>query len=109
MLEELTPREIISQHKEDFTIIALELLTEGLSPENMRLYKDLTWQIQSIEGGLDCADLDVYAVYWVFGEGFLKCPLRMTQQSDEERSCVEVDCPRFNSCELTKGILDKYT
>lgn len=109
MPEELVPREIILQHKEEFIIIAQEVLSEGLSSENLELYNDLMWEIQSIEASVDCPNMNEYTVYWVIGgEGFLKCPLRTTQKSDEERSCAEVDCPRFNTCELTKGILDKY-
>jgi hypothetical protein len=109
MPEELTPTEIITQHEEDFKKIAQELLTERPSSENLELVNDLMWQIQSIEASLDCPNMDEFTVYWVIArEGFLKCPLRTTQKSSVNRSCVEVDCPRFNSCELTKGILDKY-
>ena len=54
MTEGLTPREIIIQHKEDFIIIAQELRSEGLSSENLELYNDLMWQIQSIEASVDC-------------------------------------------------------
>jgi hypothetical protein len=108
MPKELAPREIIIQHKDDFIIIAQELLSERLSSGNLELYNDLVWQIQSIEASVDCPNMDEYTVYWVLGEGFLKCPLRTTQESDEERLCAEVDCPRFNKCELTKGIFDKY-
>ena len=109
MPEELAPREIIIQHKEDFNIIAQELLSEGLSSENLELYNDLVWQIQSIEASVDCPNMDEYTVYWVLTGGFDNCPLRTIQELYEERLCAEVDCPRFNSCELTKGILDKYT
>jgi hypothetical protein len=108
MSEELTPREIILQDKEDFIIIAQELLKEGLSSENLGLYDDLMWEIQSIEASLDCPNMDEFTMFWVIGrEGFLRCPLRTTRKSGEERSCAEVDCPRFNTCKLTKGILDK--
>ena len=108
MNEELTPREIIIQHKEDFIVIAQEVLAEGLSSDNLKLYNDLMWQIQSIEASVDCPNMDEFTVYWVLRGGFDNCPLRTTQKPDEERSCAEVDCPRFNSCELTKGIFDKY-
>jgi hypothetical protein len=109
MPEELAPREIIIQHKEDFIIIAQELLSEGLSAENLVLYNDLMWEIQSIEASMDCPNMDEYTMYWVLRGGFDNCPLRLVNESEEERSCTEVDCPRFNNCELTKGILDKYT
>jgi hypothetical protein len=109
MPEELAPREIIIQHKEDFIIIAQELLSEGLYSENLELYNDLMWQIQFIEVSVDCPNMDEYTVYWVLRGGFDNCPLRTIQKSDEERSCAEVDCPRFNTCELTKGIMDKYS
>jgi hypothetical protein len=109
MPEELAPREIIIQHKEDFIIIAQEVLSEGLSSDNLELYNDLMWQIQSIEASVDCPNMDEYTVYWVLRGGFDNCPLRTTQESYEERSCAEVDCPRFNTCELTKGIMDKYS
>jgi hypothetical protein len=109
MPEELAPREIIIQHKDDFIIIAQELLSEGLYSENLELYNDLMWQIQSIEASVDCPNMDEYTVYWVLRGGFDDCPLRMIQKSDEERLCAEVDCPRFNTCELTKGIMDKYS
>jgi hypothetical protein len=108
MPEELTPKEIIIQHKEDFKIIAQELLSEGLSSENLELYEDLVWQVKSIEAGMNCPTMDEYTVYWVLTGGFDNCSLRLVEGSDKERLCVQVDCPRFNSCELTKGILDKY-
>ena len=109
MTEELTPRETIIQHKDDFIIIAQEVLSEGLTSENLKLYNDLMWEIQSIEASVDCPNMDEYTVYWVFRGGFDDCPLRTTQKSEEERACAEVDCPRFNTCELTKGIMDKYS
>jgi hypothetical protein len=108
MPEELAPREIIIKHKDDFIIIAQEVLSEGLSSDNLKLYNDLMWEIQSIEASVDCPNMDEYTVYWVLRGGFDNCPLKTTQKSDEERSCAEVDYPRFNSCELTKGIFDKY-
>jgi hypothetical protein len=108
MPEELAPREIIIQQKKDFIIIAQEVLSEGFYSENLDLYNDLMWQIQSIEASVDCPNMDEYTVYWVLKGGFDNCTLRTIQKSDEERSCAEVDCPRFNSCELTKGIFDKY-
>ena len=109
MAEELTPRETILQHKEDLIIIAQELLSEGLSPENMDTYNDLTWWIKSIETIEDYRGVDDYSVLWVLDCGFNKCPLKNAENLDKERSCAEVDCPRFNQCELTKGIMDKYS
>jgi hypothetical protein len=108
LTEELTPREKIIKHKEDLIIIAQELLSEGLSSENMVLYNDLIWWIKSIENIEDYQGVDDYTVQWVLGCGFDKCPLKNVEELDEERSCAEVDCPRFNKCDLTKGILDKY-
>lgn len=107
MPEDLAPREIISQQKEDFKIIAQELLSEGLSSNDLDLYNDLLWEIQSIEASVDCPNMDEFTVYWILRGGFDDCPLRTTQ-SDEKRSCCEVDCPRFNTCELTKGIFNQY-
>jgi hypothetical protein len=49
MTEELTPGGIILLHKEDLIIIAQELLSEGLSSENLDTYNDLIWWIKSIE------------------------------------------------------------
>ena len=66
MTEELTPRETIIQHKDDFIIIAQEVLSEGLSSDNLKLYNDLMWEIQSIEASVDCPNMDEYTVYWVF-------------------------------------------
>jgi hypothetical protein len=109
MTEKLTPKEILIKHKEDFIIIAQEVLSEGLSSENLVLYNDLMWEIQSIEVSVNCPNMDEFTVYWVLGGGFSNCPLRTIQKSDEERSCAEVDCPRFNTCELTKGIMNKYS
>lgn len=102
------PRGIITQHKKDFITIAQEVLTEGLSSEKLELYNDLMWEIQSIEACVDCSGVDEFTAYWVLRGGFDNCPLRLTKKPDEERLCVEVDCPRFNTCELTRGILDKY-
>ena len=48
-------------------IIAQELLKEGLSSENLGLYNDLMWQIQSIEASVDCPNMDEFTVYWVLG------------------------------------------
>jgi hypothetical protein len=108
MTEGLTPRETIIQHKEDLVIIAQELQSEGLSPENLVAYNDLIWWIKSIENIEDYQGADEYTLRWVLDCGFNKCPLRQIDNSDEERSCAEVDCPRFNKCDLTKGIFDKY-
>jgi hypothetical protein len=109
MTEELTPGETILLHKEDLIIISQELLSEGLSSENMVLYNDLIWWIKSIENIEDYQGVDDYTVLWVLDCGFNRCPLRHTDNSDEEMACAEVDCPRFNTCELTKGIMDKYS
>ena len=107
MTEKLTPKEILARHKDDFIIIAQELLSEGLS-KNLEVYDHLMWQIKSIEASIECQGMDDFSVYWVLGGGFDNCPIRLVNGSDEESSCAEVDCPRFNTCELTKGILDKY-
>jgi hypothetical protein len=108
MTIELTPRETILQHKEDLIIIAQELQSEGLSAENLVAYNDLIWWIKSIENIEDYRGLDDYTVLWVLDCGFNKCPLRHIENLDSNKSCAEVDCPRFNKCELTKGIFDKY-
>jgi hypothetical protein len=58
MTEELTPREKIIQHKEDLTIISQELLSEGLTFENVDTYNDLIWWIKSIENIEDYRGVD---------------------------------------------------
>jgi hypothetical protein len=58
MTEELTPRERIIQHKEDLTIISQELLSEGLTFENVDTYNDLIWWIKSIENIEDYRGVD---------------------------------------------------
>ena len=108
MPEELTPRETILQHKEDLIIIAPELLSDRLSSKNLDAYNDLIWWIKSIENIEDYREADDYTVLWVLDCGFNKCPLKNAENLDKERSCAEVDCPRFNTCDLTKGIFDKY-
>jgi hypothetical protein len=107
LTEELTPRETILQHKEDLIIIAKELESEGLDFENSETYTDLIWGIKSIENIEDYRGVDEYTLWWVLDCGFDKCPLKQPNNS-EENSCVEVDCPRFNKCEVTRGILEKY-
>jgi hypothetical protein len=107
-MTQLTPRETITQHKEDLTKISHELQSEELTSENLRTINDLIWWIKSIENIEDYQRADDYTVQWILDCGFNKCPLRQTRNSDENRLCVEVDCPRFNKCELTRGILDKY-
>ena len=107
LAEELTPGETIIQHKEDLKIIAQDLQSEGLSPENLAVYNDLIWWIKSIENIEDYHGVDEYSLRWVLDCGFDKCLLNQPYSS-EERSCAEVDCPRFNKCKLTKGIFDKY-
>jgi hypothetical protein len=109
MTEELTPRETILQHKEDLIIIAQELLSEGLSSENLYAYNDLIWWIKSIENIEDYQGVDDYTVLWVLDCGFNKCPLKNAENLNSNKSCAEVDCPRFNTCELTKGIMNKYS
>jgi hypothetical protein len=108
MTKELSPRETIIQHKEDLIVIAQELKSEGLSTENLVTYNDLIWWIKSIENIEDYQGVDEYTLRWVLDCGFDKCPLRQTDNLYETRPCAEVDCPRFNKCELTKGIFDKY-
>jgi len=108
MTEERIPREIILQHKEDLIIIAQELLSEGLSSKNLDTYNDLIWWIKSIENIEDYQGIDDYTLLWVLECGFNKCPLKNAENLDKEKSCAEVDCPRFNKCELTKGLLNKY-
>ena len=107
MTIELTPRETILQHKEDLISIAQELHSEGLSSETLGTYNDLIWWIKSIENIEDYQGVDEYTLRWVLNCGFDKCLLKQSNRS-EESSCIEVDCPRFNKCELTKGIFDKY-
>lgn len=107
MTEELTPREAIIQHKEDLIIIAQELQSEELSPEKLAAYDDLIWWTKSIENIEDYQGVDEYTLRWVLDCGFDKCPLKQSNNS-KKSSCSEVDCPRFNKCDLTKGILDKY-
>jgi len=108
MTTELTPRETILQHKEDLIIIAQELLSDRLSSKNLDAYNDLIWWIRSIENIEDYREADDYTVLWVLDCGFNECPLKNAENLDKERSCAEVDCPRFNTCDLTKGIFDKY-
>ena len=102
MTTELTPRETILQHKEDLIIIAQELLSDRLSSKNLDAYNDLIWWIKSIENIEDYRGVDDYTVLWVLDCGFNKCQLKQTNNTDVKGLCAEVDCPRFNQCELTK-------
>ena len=106
--EEIKPREILAQHRDDLIVFVEELLSDWLPSEELEEYNDLMWQIKSIEACVGRQGLDEDSVFWVLGEGFKRCPLKRGKDLDGERLCVEVDCPRFNTCELTKGILDKY-
>jgi len=108
LIDEETPRQMIIGHQEDLTAMAQDLLSDFFPRETLEEYNDLMWQIRSIEASVDCQNMNEDTVHWVLRGRFLKCPLRPNQNSSKEKLCVEVDCPRFNSCELTLGILDKY-
>jgi hypothetical protein len=107
MPKEETALQTIRKQKDNYKNIIEELNKEYPSPENDELRDNLMWQIQSIEASMNCTNIDEYTVYWVLRGGFDRCPLRLTEL-DNNRSCVEVDCPRFDDCELTLGVLDRH-
>ena len=66
MTENQTPKEILTQHKDDLIVIVQELLSNCLSSDKLEEYNSLMWQIKSIKASIVCQGMDDFSVFWVW-------------------------------------------